>query len=86
MLFRSPDSDAQKFVKGFYLPLFINKFFTPTEMTSQEFFDRWKKLSQPTQESQKIFPAQQEINTEQIRQKVREKSSLRTEFDRLVFS
>jgi hypothetical protein len=39
-------------------------------MTSQEFFDRWNKLSQSTQESQKIFKAQEEINTEQIRVKV----------------
>lgn len=39
-------------------------------MSSQEFFDRWKKLSQPTQESQKIFPAQQDIDTAQIQAKV----------------
>lgn len=61
-------------MKAIYLPLFVNKFFTPTEMSSQEFFDRWKKLSQPSQESQKIFPAQEEIVTEQIRTKVLEKS------------
>jgi hypothetical protein len=69
-LLRNPDVGAQKFVKAVYLPLFINKFFTPTDMSSQEFFDRWKKLSQPIQESQKIFAAQQDIDTEQIRAKV----------------
>lgn len=27
------------------LPITLNKFFQPTEMTSQEFFQRWKQLS-----------------------------------------
>ncbi|KAK7938447.1 hypothetical protein WMY93_001773 [Mugilogobius chulae] len=36
------------------LPVTINKFFQPTEMTSQDFFQRWKQLSQPQQEAQKI--------------------------------
>lgn len=26
------------------LPLFASKFFTPTEMNSQDFFSRWKQL------------------------------------------
>lgn len=28
------------------LPVTINKFFQPTEMASQDFFQRWKQLSQ----------------------------------------
>jgi AP-2 complex subunit alpha len=28
------------------LPLYINKFFEPTDMTSEQFFARWKQLSQ----------------------------------------
>lgn len=28
------------------LPVTINKFFQPTEMTSHDFFQRWKQLSQ----------------------------------------
>lgn len=59
------------------LPISINKFIEPTEMTSevgrtifrillfieallnfhQVFFSRWKNLSQPSQECQKIFKA-----------------------------
>lgn len=50
--------------------MFINKFFTPTEMNSEQFFERWKKLSQPSQEAQKIFPAQFDIDVGQIRTKV----------------
>lgn len=26
------------------LPLFVSKFFSPTEMNSQDFFSRWKQL------------------------------------------
>uniref|UniRef100_A0A914V2H4 Clathrin adaptor alpha/beta/gamma-adaptin appendage Ig-like subdomain domain-containing protein n=1 Tax=Plectus sambesii TaxID=2011161 RepID=A0A914V2H4_9BILA len=52
------------------LPLFINKFFEPTEMTSEQFFARWKQLSQPTQECQKIFPATQPMDNEQIKTKL----------------
>jgi len=39
------------------LPISINKFIEPTEMTSEVFFSRWKNLSQPSQECQKIFKA-----------------------------
>jgi AP-2 complex subunit alpha len=68
--FSGPDASVEKFVKAFYLPMFINKFFTPTEMNSEQFFERWKKLSQPSQEAQKIFPAQFDIDVGQIRTKV----------------
>jgi len=37
------------------LPISINKFIEPTEMTSEMFFSRWKNLSIPSQECQKIF-------------------------------
>ncbi|KXJ10809.1 AP-2 complex subunit alpha-2 [Exaiptasia diaphana] len=39
------------------LPLFLSKFCTAVEMNSQDFFARWKQLSNPQQESQKIFKA-----------------------------
>ncbi|XP_023363635.1 AP-2 complex subunit alpha-1 isoform X2 [Otolemur garnettii] len=39
------------------LPVTINKFFQPTEMAAQDFFQRWKQLSLPQQEAQKIFKA-----------------------------
>ncbi|CAD6190557.1 unnamed protein product [Caenorhabditis auriculariae] len=48
---------SQNFDKNFYLPLFVSKFFEPTEMASEQFFTRWKALGQPSQECQKIFPA-----------------------------
>lgn len=37
------------------LPITINKFFQPTEMEAQDFFQRWKQLSGPKQEVQNIF-------------------------------
>ncbi|KAI6201634.1 AP-2 complex subunit alpha [Aphelenchoides besseyi] len=67
---KNADGSAQQVVKAFYLPLFINKFFSPTDMTSEQFFERWKKLSQPAQESQKIFNSSTEIDTENIRAKL----------------
>ncbi|XP_037086570.1 LOW QUALITY PROTEIN: AP-2 complex subunit alpha-like [Pollicipes pollicipes] len=39
------------------LPVTPNKFFEPTEMNSEAFFARWKNLSSPNQEAQKIFKA-----------------------------
>ncbi|XP_055079583.1 AP-2 complex subunit alpha-2 isoform X2 [Periophthalmus magnuspinnatus] len=52
------------------LPVTINKFFQPTEMTSQDFFQRWKQLSQPQQEAQKIFKANHGMDTEVIKAKL----------------
>ncbi|RXG58442.1 AP-2 complex subunit alpha [Armadillidium vulgare] len=37
------------------LPLSINKFFEPTDMNGESFFARWKNLSGPQQECQRIF-------------------------------
>jgi len=39
------------------LPISLNKFIEPTEMNAEAFFTRWKNLSLPTQEAQKIFKA-----------------------------
>jgi len=39
------------------LPVTTNKFIEPTEMNSEAFFARWKNLSSPAQEAQKIFKA-----------------------------
>uniref|UniRef100_A0A8C6PSH2 AP-2 complex subunit alpha n=1 Tax=Nothobranchius furzeri TaxID=105023 RepID=A0A8C6PSH2_NOTFU len=52
------------------LPVTINKFFQPTEMASQDFFQRWKQLSQPQQEAQKIFKASHGMDTEVIKAKL----------------
>ncbi|KAL2101134.1 hypothetical protein ACEWY4_002895 [Coilia grayii] len=52
------------------LPVTINKFFQPTEMLSQEFFQRWKQLSQPQQEAQKIFKAVHGIDAEVVKAKL----------------
>nr|XP_020505264.1 AP-2 complex subunit alpha-1 isoform X3 [Labrus bergylta] len=52
------------------LPVTINKFFQPTEMASQDFFQRWKQLSQPTQEAQKIFKASHGMDTEVLKAKL----------------
>ena len=52
------------------LPLFASKFFTPTEMNSQDFFSRWKQLGSPGQECQQIFKAKFPIDTETIKAKL----------------
>jgi len=39
------------------LPVSVNKFMEPAEMNAEAFFTRWKNLSLPTQEAQKIFKA-----------------------------
>ena len=40
-----------------YLPLPVSKFFQPVVFNSGDFFTKWKFLSQPSQECQKIFAA-----------------------------
>ncbi|XP_039609092.1 AP-2 complex subunit alpha-2 isoform X4 [Polypterus senegalus] len=52
------------------LPVTLNKFFQPTEMTSQDFFQRWKQLSNPQQEVQKIFKAKHPMDTEVTKAKI----------------
>uniref|UniRef100_A0A0K0CXQ4 Alpha_adaptinC2 domain-containing protein n=1 Tax=Angiostrongylus cantonensis TaxID=6313 RepID=A0A0K0CXQ4_ANGCA len=61
---------TQCFDKLIYLPLFINKFFEPTEMTSEQFFVRWKALGQPSQECQRIFPAKVSMDAAVVTQKL----------------
>jgi len=39
------------------VPISVNKFLEPTEMNGEAFFARWKNLSLPSQEAQKIFKA-----------------------------
>ncbi|XP_059929464.1 AP-2 complex subunit alpha-2 isoform X4 [Gadus macrocephalus] len=52
------------------LPVTINKFFQPTEMAATDFFQRWKQLSQPQQEAQKIFKANHGMDTEVLKAKL----------------
>ncbi|KAL0993694.1 hypothetical protein UPYG_G00111810 [Umbra pygmaea] len=52
------------------LPVTINKFFQPTEMAAADFFQRWKQLSQPQQEAQKIFKATHGMDTEVLKAKL----------------
>ncbi|XP_058857879.1 AP-2 complex subunit alpha-2 isoform X1 [Acipenser ruthenus] len=52
------------------LPVTLNKFFQPTEMTSQDFFQRWKQLAAPQQEMQKIFKAKHPMDTEVTKAKI----------------
>ncbi|KAL7866867.1 hypothetical protein AOLI_G00146810 [Acnodon oligacanthus] len=52
------------------MPVTLNKFFQPTEMTSQDFFQRWKQLSTPQQEVQKIFKAKHSMDTEITKAKI----------------
>lgn len=44
------------------LPLTVNKFFEPTEMSSESFFARWKNLGGEKQRAQKVFKAQQPLD------------------------
>jgi len=46
------------------LPVFLTKCSVSAEMTNTDFFNRWKGLSAPGQESQKIFNANFPIDTE----------------------
>ncbi|XP_060694686.1 AP-2 complex subunit alpha-2-like isoform X1 [Hemiscyllium ocellatum] len=39
------------------LPITVNKFLQPTEMSSEDFFQRWKQLNSSQQEVQQIFKA-----------------------------
>uniref|UniRef100_A0A2R8ZNW8 AP-2 complex subunit alpha n=1 Tax=Pan paniscus TaxID=9597 RepID=A0A2R8ZNW8_PANPA len=55
------------------LPVTINKFFQPTEMAAQDFFQRWKQLSLPQQEAQKIFKANHPMDAEVTKAKVRDR-------------
>nr|XP_020441453.1 AP-2 complex subunit alpha-2-like [Monopterus albus] len=52
------------------LPVMLNKFFQPTEMTSQDFFQRWKQLGAPQQEVQKIFKAKHPMDTDVSKAKI----------------
>ncbi|XP_008281653.1 AP-2 complex subunit alpha-2 isoform X1 [Stegastes partitus] len=52
------------------LPVMLNKFFQPTEMTSQDFFQRWKQLGAPQQEVQKIFKAKHPMDTDVAKAKI----------------
>uniref|UniRef100_A0A096MCF4 AP-2 complex subunit alpha n=1 Tax=Poecilia formosa TaxID=48698 RepID=A0A096MCF4_POEFO len=55
------------------LPVMLNKFFQPTEMTSQDFFQRWKQLGaviSPQQEVQKIFIAKNQMDTDVTKAKL----------------
>ncbi|CAJ1048577.1 AP-2 complex subunit alpha-2 isoform X2 [Xyrichtys novacula] len=52
------------------LPVMLNKFFQPTEMTSQDFFQRWKQLGAPQQEVQKIFKAKHPMDSEVTKAKI----------------
>ncbi|XP_036154169.1 AP-2 complex subunit alpha-1-like [Myotis myotis] len=48
----------------------INKFFQPTEMAAQDFFQRWRQLSLPHQEAQKIFKANHPMDAEVTKAKL----------------
>ncbi|XP_068174558.1 AP-2 complex subunit alpha-2 isoform X2 [Antennarius striatus] len=52
------------------LPVMLNKFFQPTEMTSQDFFQRWKQLGAPQQEIQTIFKAKHSMDTDVTKAKI----------------
>lgn len=52
------------------LPVFLNKFFEPTAMTGESFFARWKNLSGPEQEEQKVFRARYPMEAAAIRSKL----------------
>ncbi|XP_075965896.1 AP-2 complex subunit alpha-2-like isoform X1 [Anarhichas minor] len=52
------------------LPVMLNKFFQPTEMASQDFFQRWKQLGVPQQEVQTIFKAKHPMDTDVTNAKI----------------
>uniref|UniRef100_A0A672IE68 AP-2 complex subunit alpha n=1 Tax=Salarias fasciatus TaxID=181472 RepID=A0A672IE68_SALFA len=52
------------------LPVMLNKFFQPTEMTSEDFFQRWKQLGAPQQEVQKIFNANHPMDSDVTKAKI----------------
>lgn len=47
-----------------HLPIFLSKFSVSAEMSVTDFFNRWKALGNPGQESQKVFNANFPIDTE----------------------
>lgn len=47
------------------LPIFLNKFFEPIPMSRDDFFARWKKLTDPAQEGQRSFKAKFPITDEE---------------------
>uniref|UniRef100_A0A8C6X9Z5 AP-2 complex subunit alpha n=1 Tax=Naja naja TaxID=35670 RepID=A0A8C6X9Z5_NAJNA len=52
------------------LPITLNKFFQPTEMAANDFFQRWKQLSNPQQEVQNIFKANHPMDAEITKAKI----------------
>jgi len=52
------------------LPISINKFMQPTEMNGDAFFARWKNLSIPGQEAQKIYRAVYPMDATQVKTKL----------------
>lgn len=58
----------QKF--DLHLPITVNKFFEPTTMNSEQFFQRWRNLNNPGQESQKIFKSKYPIDGESNKKKL----------------
>jgi len=52
------------------IPASVNKFMEPTEMNGDAFFTRWKNLSIPSQESQKIFRAAFPMDATQVKTKL----------------
>jgi len=52
------------------LPISINKFMQPTEMNGDAFFTRWKNLSIPGQEAQKIYKAVFPMDSTQVKTKL----------------
>lgn len=52
------------------LPVMLNKFFQPTEMASQDFFQRWKQLGAPQQEVQKIFKSKHPMDSDVTKAKI----------------
>jgi len=52
------------------IPISVNKFMEPTEMNGDAFFARWKNLSIPSQESQKIFSAAFPMDATQVKTKL----------------
>lgn len=47
------------------LPIYLNKFFEPITMSREDFFARWKNLTDPAQEGQRSFKAKFPITDEE---------------------
>ncbi|XP_048401017.1 AP-2 complex subunit alpha-2-like [Stegostoma tigrinum] len=52
------------------LPITVNKFLQPTDMSSEDFFRRWKQLNSPQQEVQQIFKAKYPIDPDVTKAKL----------------